>query len=81
MICPICKKPTEHPIKVFYKEKGARDSEQKEICIDCEGEMERPFVVYIQSKLARAFIRSVKSKGEYVKDTMVKMMKDFVKEE
>jgi hypothetical protein len=78
MICPICKQDKENLIKIFLKDKSNKKSDQVDVCVDCEGEMERPFVVYIKSKLARAFIQTVKSQGGFVKDAMVKMMKDFV---
>lgn len=81
MICFMCKKEKPRLIKIYIKDRVTRKSEQSDVCTDCEGEMERPFVVYIKSHLARSFIQSVKSKGWFVKDTMVQMMKDFVKEE
>ena len=81
MICPICKLKKDRLMKVYLKDRENKRSEQVDICVECEGEMERPFVVYIKSKLARSFIQSVKLKGGYIKDTVVQMMKDFVKEE
>lgn len=78
MTCPICKQNKQNLIKIFLKDKNNKRSEQVDVCVDCEGEMERPFVVYIKSKLARAFIAAVKARGGFVKDTMIQIMKDFV---
>jgi hypothetical protein len=78
MICQLCKKKKTHLINIFYKFKGVDESEQIQACRDCEGEMERKFEVYIKSRIARAFISKVKSRGEYVKDVIVDLMEDFV---
>lgn len=78
MTCQLCKKNKQNLVKIYYRDKGMEESEQIDVCPDCEGEMERPFVVYVKSRIARSFISSVKSRGGFVKDTVVKMMEDFV---
>jgi len=78
MTCQLCKKKKPNLIKIFYRDKGMEESTQIDVCSDCEGEMERPFVVYVKSRIARSFISSVKSKGGFVKDTVVQLMEDFV---
>lgn len=37
----------------------------------------RPFSVNVEEDVARAFIRAVKSNGWYVRETMVKLMREF----
>jgi hypothetical protein len=40
-------------------------------------EIRRPFVVKIEESVARAFIAAVKSRGLFVRETMVKLMREF----
>ena len=74
MICVFCKKESEESVKVYLKNKFG----QTNLCVVCEGEIERPFSVYVKSSLARAFIRTVREQGGFVKETFVKLMKEFV---
>lgn len=40
-------------------------------------EIRRPFTVKIEESVARAFIAAVKSRGLFVRETMVKLMREF----
>jgi hypothetical protein len=78
MICPNCKKEQATLMKIFLKDRNQERSEAVEWCGECEGEIERPFVVYIKSKIARSFIQAVHARGGFVRDTVVELMREFV---
>jgi len=42
-------------------------------------EIRRPFTFKLEESVARAFIRTVKNRGLFVRETMVKLMREFVK--
>lgn len=42
-------------------------------------EIRRPFTIKLEESVARAFIATVKSRGLFVRETMVKLMREFVK--
>lgn len=42
-------------------------------------EIRRPFTFKLEESVARAFIRTVKDRGLFVRETMVKLMREFVK--
>jgi hypothetical protein len=71
-ICPWCKLPKEAFIKIY------RNNKEIFICMDCEGKIVRPFMVNVESKVARSFIDAVKSQGLFVKETIIRLMRDFI---
>lgn len=42
-------------------------------------EIRRPFTVKVEESVARAFIRAVQNRGLFVRETMVKLMREFAK--
>jgi hypothetical protein len=42
-------------------------------------EVRRPFTVKVEESVARGFIHAVQSRGLYVRETMVKLMREFIK--
>lgn len=42
-------------------------------------EIRRPFTFKLEESIARAFIKTVKGRGLFVRETMVKLMREFVK--
>lgn len=76
--CPWCSKERETFRKIYKADKKTRQSEEIEICSDCEDDIERPFQVYVKSGVVRAFIQTVRDRGMYVKETIHELMKGFV---
>ena len=50
--------------------KQSEDSEKKR----------RPFVVYLEEDVAKDFIFAVRAKGLYVRETVVKLLREFARE-
>lgn len=42
-------------------------------------EIRRPFTFKLEESVARAFIKTVKGRGLFVRETIVKLMREFVK--
>jgi hypothetical protein len=42
-------------------------------------EIRRPFTFKLEESVARAFIKTVKARGLFVRETIVKLMREFVK--
>jgi hypothetical protein len=81
MICSWCRRDKESFRKIYRADKVTGESEEVDICSDCEGDIERPFHVYVKSSIARAFIAAVRERGLFVKETLNKLMKDFSDEQ
>ena len=45
---------------------------------DSPSEIRRPFTVKVEEKLARAFLKTVKDNGLFVRETLVKLMRAYV---
>lgn len=43
-------------------------------------EIRRPFIIKLEESVARSFIKAVKKNGLFVRETVVKLMREYVRE-